>query len=209
MINTQNVIFSYSKETQLELPNLSCQASETLLITGNSGVGKTTYLHLLAGLLKPNSGDVFIDNTQLNLLSNKATDQFRGKNIGIIFQKSHFVASLSVLENIEMASWLATRNKNSEKAKSLLKTLDLLEYQHKLPSQLSIGQQQRVSIARALVNNPKVILADEPTSSLDDDNAIKVADLLENLTKEYRAALLIVTHDSRLKNRFKNQVNLI
>jgi ABC-type lipoprotein export system ATPase subunit len=209
MITTHNISFSYSKDKILELPDLSCKSSETLLITGNSGVGKTTYLHLLAGLLKPNSGEIFINDTQLNLLSSKSTDQFRGQNIGIVFQKSYFVASLSIKENIEMASWLATGNKNSQKVKTLFSTLDLLDYQHKLPSQLSIGQQQRASIARAVINNPKLILADEPTSSLDDNNAFVVANLLESLAKEYQASLVIVTHDSRLKNRFRNQINLI
>ena len=209
MVDTKSIIFSYPKSEIFQLPDLHCEASKTVLITGNSGKGKTTYLHILAGLLKPNSGEIFINEVNINLLSNKDKDQFRGQNIGIVFQKSHFIASLSVLENIEMASWLAFGNKNTSKAKKLLNELDLLEFQNKLPFQLSIGQQQRVSIARALINEPKIVLADEPTSSLDDENAFKVANLLEQLTKEYNAALVIVTHDLRLKNKFPNQINLI
>ena len=209
MVDTKSIIFSYPNSETFQLPDLHCEASKTVLITGNSGKGKTTYLHILAGLLKPNSGEIFINKVNINLLSDKDKDQFRGQNIGIVLQKSHFIASLSVLENIEMASWLAFGNKNTSKAKKLLNELDLLEFQNKLPFQLSIGQQQRVSIARALINEPKIVLADEPTSSLDDENAFKVANLLEQLTKEYNAALVIVTHDLRLKNKFPNQINLI
>jgi putative ABC transport system ATP-binding protein len=187
---------------------LKCNASDTLLITGNSGKGKTTLLHLLAGLLRPKNGEISIENIDISLLSEKKLDQFRGKNIGLILQQSHFIASMTVLENIVLASWLATGKQAVQKAEKLLSELDLDNQKHKLPSQLSIGQQQRVSIARALINEPKLLLADEPTSSLDDENAFKVADLLEKLSKEYNAALVIVTHDSRLKNKFSNQINL-
>ena len=208
MIHTKNVVFTYPKGETFQFPDLNCQPSETLLITGNSGKGKTTYLHLLAGLLLPSSGEIVIENTNTHLLSSKKLDQFRGKNIGLVLQQSHFIASFTVLENIVLASWLASKKEAKSKAIDLLKQLDLESHLHKLPSQLSVGQQQRVSIARALINNPKVVLADEPTSSLDDQNALIVSDLLQNLTKKYNAALLIVTHDSRLKAKFSNQILL-
>jgi putative ABC transport system ATP-binding protein len=178
------------------------------LITGNSGKGKTTLLHLLAGLLRPENGKIAVDETDIAQLSEKKLDQFRGKNIGLILQQSHFIASLSVLENVVLASWLATGKKAVQKAEKLLDELDLVNQKHKSPSQLSIGQQQRVSIARALINEPKLLFADEPTSSLDDENTIVVANLLEKLAKEYKAALVIVTHDKRLKDKFPNQLNL-
>ena len=114
-----------------------------------------------------------------------------------------------MLENLEMASWLATGKKHKVRAKELLQKLDIAEQAHKLPSQLSVGQQQRVSIARALINEPKVLLADEPTSSLDDKNADNVIELLENLSKEYKTALIIVTHDSRIKQKFTNQITMV
>ena len=208
MLQTKNITFFYNKETQFTFPELKCNASDALLITGNSGKGKTTLLHLLAGLLRPKNGEISIENVDISLLSEKKLDQFRGKNIGLILQQSHFIASMTVLENVVLASWLATGKKAIQKAEELLAELDLDNQKHKLPSQLSIGQQQRVSIARALINEPKLLLADEPTSSLDDENAFKVADLLEKLSKEYKAALVIVTHDSRLKNKFSNQINL-
>lgn len=209
MISTKNIKFSYSKEQEFIFPDLYCEAGSTVLITGDSGRGKTTYLHILAGLLQPQSGDIQIDATNVLALSEKETDAFRGKNIGVVFQKSYFIAALTVLENLEMASWLATGKKNTDRAKKLLQQLDIDNQGSKLPSQLSIGQQQRVSIARALMNEPKVVLADEPTSSLDDKNADKVIELLTFLSKEYKAALLIVTHDSRIKEKFTNKITLV
>ena len=209
MISTKNITFSYNKDQTFIMPDLFCQAGSTILVTGNSGKGKTTYLHILAGLLKPNSGEIVIDNKEITHLKGSKADKFRGKNIGVVFQKSHFIASLSVLENLEMASWLATGKKHKVRAKELLQKLDIAEQAHKLPSQLSVGQQQRVSIARALMNEPKVLLADEPTSSLDDKNADNVIELLENLSKEYKTALIIVTHDSRIKQKFTNQITMV
>lgn len=209
MISTKNIKFSYSKEQEFIFPDLYCEAGNTILITGDSGRGKTTYLHILAGLLRPISGEIQIDTTDVLALSEKETDKFRGKNIGVVFQKSYFIAALTVLENLEMASWLATGKKNTNRAKKLLQQLDIENQGSKLPSQLSIGQQQRVSIARALMNEPKVLLADEPTSSLDDKNAEKVIELLTFLSKEYKAALLIVTHDSRIKEKFTNKITLV
>jgi putative ABC transport system ATP-binding protein len=209
MISTKNITFSYNKDQNFIMPDLFCQAGSTILVTGNSGKGKTTYLHILAGLLKPKSGEIFINNNEITHLKGSKADKFRGKNIGVVFQKSHFIASLSVLENLEMASWLATGKKHTKRAKELLNKLDILEQAHKQPSQLSVGQQQRVSIARALINEPKVLLADEPTSSLDDKNADNVIELLETLSKEYKAALIIVTHDSRIKAKFTNQITMV
>lgn len=208
MILTRNLTFSYNPSLQFSFPDIENKATETLLITGNSGKGKTTLLHLLGGLLRPTSGEIAIEDTNITNLSEKELDHFRGKNIGLVLQQSHFVASLNVIENVVLASWLATGKKATEKAKSLLKQLDLEDQMYKLPSNLSVGQQQRVSIARALINEPKLLLADEPTSSLDDENAFKVADLLAKLSKEYKASLIIVTHDQRLKDKFSNQLNL-
>jgi putative ABC transport system ATP-binding protein len=209
MISTKNITFSYNQDQTFIMPDLFCQAGNTILVTGNSGKGKTTYLHILAGLLQPNSGEIMIDNKEITHLKGSKADKFRGKNIGVVFQKSHFIASLTVLENLEMASWLASGKKHTKRAKELLQKLDISEQAHKLPNQLSVGQQQRVSIARALINEPKVLLADEPTSSLDDKNADNVIELLETLSKEYKTALIIVTHDSRIKQKFTNQITMV
>ena len=208
MIATKDITFEYTATTGFQFPDLLCQAGEVLLITGNSGKGKTTLLHLLGGLLRPKSGALVVGETHIEKLSDHKLDQFRGKNIGLILQQPHFVEALTVVDNVILASWLASGKKAAAKAKSLLEQLGLNDQVHKLPSQLSIGQQQRVSIARALINEPQLLLADEPTSSLDDDNAQIVADLLSGLSQTYKAALVIVTHDQRLKSRFSNQIHL-
>ena len=208
MIRTNKIVFQYNPETQFEFPDIYCDAGQAVLITGASGKGKTTLLHLLGGLLKPTSGEIFIDATDITQLSSKNRDYFRGQNVGLILQKSHFITSLNVLENIELASWLTDKTKKHEKAKELLFLLGLEKFAHKSTNDLSIGQQQRVSIARALINEPKLLLADEPTSSLDDENAKVVADLLAGLAKKYKASLIIVTHDQRLKDRFKTSIAL-
>lgn len=208
MISTTALRFSYGEGASFQFPDITTSRGETLLITGGSGKGKTTLLHLLGGLIRPQSGNATIEDTDITILSNKQLDHFRGKNIGLVLQQSYFVASLNVLDNVVLASWLATGHQATEKATALLEQLDLKEHLYKLPSQLSIGQQQRVSIARALINEPKLLLADEPTSSLDDENAYKVADMLSGLAKQFGSALVIVTHDQRLKDRFSNQISL-
>ncbi|WP_396176976.1 ABC transporter ATP-binding protein [Flavobacterium sp.] len=208
MILTKGIGFQYNSQTQFQFPNLQCESNQALLITGASGKGKTTLLHVLGGLLKPTSGEIYINNVNICQLSSTKLDHFRGQNIGLILQKSHFIAALTVLENIELASWLTDKTKKKEKAKELLSLLGLDKCASQLPQNLSVGQQQRVSIARALINEPKLLLADEPTSSLDNENAKIVGDLLAGLAQKYNAALVIVTHDQRLKERFKSTIEL-
>ena len=209
MISTKDITFSYQEDQTFLLPDLHCDVGNTILITGDSGKGKTTFLHLLAGLLQAKTGEIVIDGTNLKNLSNKKRDQFRGENIGVVFQQSHFIQAFSVLENIEMTSTLGSGKANTQKAKELLTRLGLKTQMHKKPHQLSLGQQQRASIARAVINEPKLILADEPTSSLDDKNASQVIELLTQLSKDYKAALVIVTHDSRVINQFTNKLTLV
>ena len=128
MLQTKNLTFFYNKDTQFAFPELRCDASNALLITGNSGKGKTTLLHLLAGLLRPKKGEISIEKTNISSLSEKQLDQFRGKTIGLILQQSHFIASMTVLENVVLASWLATGKKHSKRAMSLLEKLDVGNY---------------------------------------------------------------------------------
>ena len=208
MLSSSQLGFSYNTDTQFLFPEFSCQPAETLIITGSSGKGKTTLMHLLAGILQPTSGAIKVKNVDICLLKGKKLDSFRGQHIGIIFQQSHFVASLTVLENILLAQYLSGRKKDETAAKQLLENLGVLSQQNKKPAQLSIGQQQRVSIARALINKPDLLLADEPTSSLDDENCLIVANLLQGQAKKYNTALVIVTHDNRLKNIFHQSIHL-
>ncbi|AEW87036.1 ABC transporter ATP-binding protein [Flavobacterium columnare NBRC 100251 = ATCC 23463] len=209
MIQIKKLQYSYSDYKTFRFPDFNCLPSQVLLLTGNSGVGKTTLLHLLGGLLLPESGEILINNHALQSLNEAQRDRFRGKYIGVVLQQNYFIESLNVLENVLTASYLGKGETGSLKAKEILKDLGLEEHLYKKPYQLSVGQQQRVSIARALINEPKVILADEPTSSLDDENAIIVANLLENIAKEYKTAMVVVTHDARLKERFVNQIRLV
>ena len=138
MISTKGITFSYTEDQLFHMPDLHCDAGSTILITGDSGKGKTTYLHILAGLLKPKTGEIFVDKTNIASLSEAKGDKFRGKHIGLVLQKSIFIAAFTVLENLEMASWLATGKKNTERAKRLLEQLDIADQAGKLPSQLSI-----------------------------------------------------------------------
>ncbi|WP_435355305.1 ABC transporter ATP-binding protein [Emticicia sp. SJ17W-69] len=214
MLACSDLQFSYGKQIQdspqrkFNFPSFSCAKGETLLILGNSGTGKTTLLHLMALLLHPQSGSIQINGVELSNLSAKEATKMRANHLGIIYQKSHFVSSLNVIENLLLANYLADQNQSKEQAHKLAKNLGFADKLDKKTTSLSGGEQQRVSIARALMNNPNVILADEPTSNLDDDNCEKVIQLLENQSKNIGAALVIVTHDQRLKDRYSNIITL-
>lgn len=208
MIYTKNLAYAHPNGRLLQFPDIACEGGRTLLITGPSGTGKTTLLHLLAGLLKPASGDVRVGNTSLPQLKAAAMDAFRGKNIGLVFQQPHFIASLSIRENLLLAPSLVKEQASEERLQQLAGTLRIGNLLHKKPAHLSQGEQQRASIARALMQSPQVLLADEPTASLDDHNCASVAQLLAAQAQQQNAALLIVTHDNRLKQIFRDHIQL-
>lgn len=208
MLATHQLTFDYSPAKQFTFPDVHCANREAFLILGQSGTGKTTFLHLLALLLKPKSGSVIIDQTDLTKLSAAETAAFRAKHLGIVYQKPHFVSSLSVLDNLLMANYLANKPQDKGRARELAAQLGFADHLAKKTNQLSQGEQQRVSIARAVMNQPDVILADEPTSSLDDENTSRVVTLLRQQSEQIGASLIVVTHDQRLKDAFQNRVNL-
>lgn len=208
MISTQDLRFSYSPEKTFTFPSFCCSAGQALLILGQSGRGKTTFLHLLALLLKPEAGEILIDNENVAPLSASEQAAVRAHKIGIIYQRPHFVGSLSVLDNLLLANYLSDRSLDKAKAIRLADALGFGEHLSKKTNQLSQGEQQRVSIARALMNNPSVLLADEPTSSLDDTNCTKVVELLKQQSEQVGASLVVVTHDQRLKEAFTERVIL-
>ncbi|MEM6317514.1 MAG: ATP-binding cassette domain-containing protein [Bacteroidota bacterium] len=208
MLQTNQLQFSYTGDQLLQFPDFTCQKGEQWLLLGQSGSGKTTLLHLLGGLLSPTEGTVKVGDTPLNQLSKAKLDQFRGKHIGIIFQQAHFVKSLTVSENLELAQQLAGVPVNKKRISELLQRLNVGHKLHAKTNELSQGEQQRVAIARALVNQPEVILADEPTSALDDDNCEEVIQLLEEQAAAVGATLLVVTHDGRLKERFEKRIEI-
>ncbi|MFZ1706000.1 MAG: ATP-binding cassette domain-containing protein [Saprospiraceae bacterium] len=200
MIATTNLSYAYPRGETMVFPDIRCEKNDILLVLGKSGVGKTTLLHLLGGLITSSQGEILIGEQKVGQLSGKNMDLFRGKNIGIIFQNNHFVQALNVLENVELAQSLAGNPVNKKLCQDLLNRLNI---GHKAKSNirdLSQGERQRVAIARALVNQPKLILADEPTSALDDVNTIEVVKLLHEQAKNVGSALVIVTHDTRLKD---------
>jgi putative ABC transport system ATP-binding protein len=208
MLETTELGFRYPGGSEFAFSPMRCTAGETLLVSGASGVGKTTLLHLLGGLLSPTSGDIYLNQTNLTTLNERQRDAFRGANIGMVFQKMHFIASLNVIDNLLLASWLGRGKKDLMKAEKLLDMLGLLEKKYSTISALSQGQLQRIAIARALMNQPLLLLADEPTSSLDNVHADIVIQLLLECAKEYHAALLVVTHDSRIAPFFDQKIML-
>ena len=206
MLETKNLRFKYDNNLEFNFPDIKT-SKENLLILGASGVGKTTFLHLLSGLLKPMNGEIDLLGTKISNLKMSEMDRFRGKNIGIVFQKPHFINSLTVKENLQLAQYISKKS-NKNRIRSLLESLGIEGKANKKTQNLSQGEKQRVSIALAIVNSPKLILADEPTSSLDDLNCDKVINILKNQASKYKAKLIIITHDYRLKKHFKNTLSL-
>lgn len=208
MLQTSDLQYAYDGSTRLKFPDIHCKKGEHWLLLGQSGSGKTTLLHLLGGLLTAKNGTVKVSDTDLSKLTSSALDKFRGRHIGIIFQKAHFVKSLTVEENLMLAQQLAGVKVNRERIAELLNHLNVGHKLKSKPNRLSQGEQQRVAIARALVNKPTVVLADEPTSALDDVNCDEVIKLIEREANEVGATLLVVTHDGRLKEKFEKQIIL-
>jgi len=207
MIITKDLKFKYNDQASFSFPDIKLAKDENLLIIGNSGIGKTTLLHLLAGLLKSNSGLINLHEQDINNLTQYQMDKFRGQNIGIVFQKPHFVNSLTVKENLQLAQYLGNKE-DKNRVIDILSSLDILDKKNKKPKKLSQGEKQRASIAMAIVNSPKLILADEPTSSLDDENCERVIRLLKKQASEFKAQLIVITHDNRLKKHFKKSIKL-
>lgn len=157
--------------------------------------------------MKPQSGEVIVDGTNIYSLRGNALDKFRGEKIGIVFQKPHILSALTVMENLQIANFFVGKN-TGEAIERNLKELGIWDKKSAKLETLSEGEAQRVSIARALANEPKVILADEPTASLDDDNAENVIRLLKIQAKRLGAILIVVTHDQRVKNHIANQLTI-
>nr|WP_111321269.1 ATP-binding cassette domain-containing protein [Algoriphagus chordae] len=206
LFESKNLTYSHPGQLPLSFPDISLQQGESMLVLGKSGSGKTTLLNLLAGLLQPKSGEVILSGKNMAAMNGQQLDLFRGKEIGIVFQKPHLLAALNVTENLQMAHFFS--KKEGQDIDKLLTELGLGEKAKSSVLTLSEGEAQRVSIARALANSPKLILADEPTSSLDDENTEKVIQLLKTQAAKIGAALIIVTHDQRVKMHIPNFVEV-
>ncbi len=209
MIKTEKLAFYYQqKQHTFSFPDIVLDEQEDLLIVGKSGIGKTTLLHLLAGLLKPVEGSILINETAINTLSASKLDKFRGQNIGLVLQKNHAIQTLSVINNLKARIFFSKKNVDNTVIEHLLKELGLFEYKDRNIKQLSEGQLQRLAIALSVIHNPKVILADEPTSSLDDENCKIVIELLKKQAKNTNANLIVITHDHRIKSFFQKTIEL-
>lgn len=180
--------------------SIDLNAGEFLAITGPSGAGKSTLLHLLGGLEKPTSGEVFIQGKNLNLLSTKERNRWRNCHLGFVYQFHHLLPEFSALENVAMPLIIRRENRQlaAQKAMDLLKKVGLEKRIHHRPSELSGGERQRCAIARAMAGNPSLILADEPTGNLDFQTGMEVFELLLSLCQAQHLALVVVTHDEKI-----------
>lgn len=196
MIQLHNITKIYKDITALNKLNLQCNEGELVVLKGASGSGKSTILSLIAGLTKPTSGEVIVDNKQISKLADNFASLYRRKNIGFIFQKYNLIANLSVKENIALP--LIPNNPDEKKFEKLLNTvMEQFKIAHKkdtIVKNLSGGEQQRVAIARANINNPKIIIADEPTANLDEKLSYHFIDILKNL-KQLNKTIIVATHD--------------
>ncbi|HEX5863167.1 MAG TPA: ATP-binding cassette domain-containing protein [Casimicrobiaceae bacterium] len=192
----------------LRVPAWSAAPSERWLIAGPSGSGKSTLLHLLAGLLRPSLGRVVIGGQNIGELSDSALDRWRGRHVGFVPQRLHLLASLSVLDNLLLAQYLAGARSDSATAQAMLATLGVGDLALRMPETLSQGQAQRVAIARAAVNRPALLLADEPTAALDDANALSAVGLLAAQADAVGATLVVASHDGRIRDAFARRYDL-
>ncbi|WP_199119515.1 ABC transporter ATP-binding protein [Pedobacter sp. ASV28] len=202
MISIQSVSHQYAPGQVLKFADWQVDNGEQWLLLGQSGSGKTTLLHILTGLLNPTGGNIKINGTSLYQLSSKKLDEFRGQHIGIIFQKPHLIKSLNITENLLLAQSFAGLPTSKKRIEEVLDSLAMLAKKNAYPQELSQGQLQRVTIARAVLNKPALLIADEPTSSLDDGNAAAVLALLKEQSELNRATLVVATHDKRVKDAF-------
>ena len=190
----------------VNVKSFTLDSNHQLAIYGKSGSGKSTFLNLIAGILRADSGSIKLGNTDITTLSETDRDRTRAHNTGYVFQSFHLLQGCTALENV-MVAMAVNGLANEKKARELLSMVDMSERENYLPSQLSTGQQQRVCIARALANYPKLILADEPTGSLDPENAFRCIELLKTLCRENGSSLLVVSHDPNIIECFDSSIN--
>ncbi len=186
----------------LDIPNFHMPAGEQLVLRGESGSGKTTLLQIISGISQADEGRVSIDSVELSKLSEAARDRFRAAKIGFVFQTFNLLPAFTALENVRLGMTFGRGKYNLDRARDLLNRVGLADRIHYRPSQLSVGQQQRVAVARALANQPRLLLADEPTANVDPSNQQKIIDLLRDVCRLESVALLLVTHSDLVARQF-------
>ena len=200
MLQARSIRKSYGQLQILKGVDITVKQGEIVTIVGASGAGKSSLLNILGTLDKPDSGQLFINDVELNQLSNKNLSAFRNKEIGFIFQFHHLLAEFNAIENVCIPAYIAgtSRSEAEKRATELLQMLGLGDRLTHKPSQLSGGEQQRVAVARALINNPALIFADEPSGNLDSANALELHELFIKLRNEFNQTFVIVTHNEDL-----------
>jgi putative ABC transport system ATP-binding protein len=186
----------------LDVPAYKVDAGEQVVLIGRSGCGKTTLLHVIAGISRVDSGEVVIDNVNIASRSEPARDRVRAEKIGYVFQTFNLLAGFSALENVLLGMTFGSKGKDTDRARQLLARVGLEHRLHHKPKALSVGEQQRVAIARALANRPKLLLADEPTANIDPRNQQNIVDLIRETCHEEKVALLLVTHSPEVSAQF-------
>ncbi|MRG48222.1 ATP-binding cassette domain-containing protein [Chitinophaga sp. SYP-B3965] len=200
MLTARNVTKNYSNLQVLQGVDISVSKGEIVTIVGSSGAGKSTLLHILGTLDSPTNGEIFINDVQTSSLKGNRLADFRNRHIGFIFQFHHLLPEFTALENVCIPGYIAGARKSAvkERAAFLLETLGLKDRMEHRPKELSGGEQQRVAVARALINNPAVIMADEPTGNLDSHNARELHQLFLQLRDQFEQTFIIVTHNEEL-----------
>lgn len=189
--------------TVLDVPQFNIAVGEQVALIGQSGGGKTTLLHLIAGMLTATSGSIRINNLELTRLSEQGRDRFRAGTIGYVFQTFNLLPAFSALENVKLGMSFGSGSVDATRASDLLNRVGLSDRAHYRPNQLSVGQQQRVAIARALAGRPKLLLADEPTANVDPASADTVLNLIIDSCRDENISLLMVTHSMDVAQRFQ------
>lgn len=210
MLLAKSISKKYNSLEVLKSIDIEIKQGEMLCITGSSGAGKSTLLHILGTLDKPDSGEVFINQQPIHNLSGKKLASFRNKHIGFVFQFHHLLPEFSAFENVCIPGWIAGRKKN-ELNKNVVEILTRLGLSNRLdnkPNQLSGGEQQRVAVARALINQPDIVFADEPTGNLDSKHAKELHQLFVELSEEFQQTFVIVTHNEELAAQSKRVLKM-
>lgn len=192
----------------LDIPHFRVESGEQIVIVGRSGCGKTTLLHTIAGISRPDGGEIWLDKINLAALSEAGVDRVRASKIGYVFQTFNLLSGFSALENVLLGMTFARGRKDLPRALHLLQRVGLEHRSSHRPGALSVGEQQRVAVARALANKPSLLLADEPTANIDPRNQQMIVDLIRDTCREENISLLLVTHSPEVANQFDRVVKL-
>ena len=208
MLEIRNLLKTYTEPSGnrlliLDIPQLNIAQGEQVVLRGESGGGKTTLLHIISGIITADSGSIRLDGTELTEFSEARRDRIRADKMGYVFQSFNLLPAFTALENVRLGMTFARKKLSAERGKELLSKVGLADRMHYRPSQLSVGQQQRVAVARSLANKPRLLLADEPTANVDPTNQKRIIDLIKEVCRDESVAILLVTHSDEIAGQFE------